>query len=158
MTGVVVACPCGEVYEVRAECAGRLLECPACGRHLRAGPPPGALRAPAPGVDPAFDRDRFLLRERVLTIASTYEVWSEDGKPILYVERPMYPFRTVVVYALAVVASLLVMAWTARLAAAAPGTASPFLALLGWAAVAATSSRSSAASSARSSVSSGRTS
>ncbi len=38
----------------------------------------------------------FLLRERVLTIRSKYEVWAEDGTPILYVERPTYPLRTLV--------------------------------------------------------------
>jgi uncharacterized protein YxjI len=36
----------------------------------------------------------FLLRERVLTIRSAYEVWAEDGTPILFVERPTYPVRT----------------------------------------------------------------
>ena len=89
--GVVVSCPCGEVYELRPEYAGRLLECPACGRHLRAGPAASAPRPPTPGVDHAFDRDVFLLRERVFTITSKYEVWAENGTPVLYVERPTYP-------------------------------------------------------------------
>ena len=136
MSGVVVACPCGEVYELRAEYAGRLLECPVCGHHLRAGPP-GPPRPPAPGTDPAFARDRFLLRERVLTITSKYEVWAEDGTPVLYVERPTYPVRTFLAYALAALAGLIVMAWSARLASAVPGTAGPLVAILAWAAVAA---------------------
>ena len=134
---VVVSCPCGEVYELRAEYAGRLLECAACGCHLRAGQAPGLRRPPAPGTDPAFARDRFLLRERVLTITSKYEVWAEDGTPILYVERPTYPVRTVLAYVLAAVAGLIVMAWTARLASAA-GHAGPILAIVGWTAIAAT--------------------
>src|SRR6266478_5119466 len=100
--GVVVSCPCGEVYELRPEYAGRLLECPSCGRHLRAGPAASAPRLPTPGVDHAFDRDVFLLRERVFTITSKYEVWAEDSTPILYVERPTYPIRTLVAYLLAV--------------------------------------------------------
>src|SRR5207249_7965628 len=50
--GVVVACPCGEVYELRPEYAGRLLEYPSCGRHIRAGYLASAPRPPAPGVDP----------------------------------------------------------------------------------------------------------
>src|SRR5439155_19788956 len=66
--GVVVAFPCGGVYELRPEYAGRLLECPACGRPLRAGPPPGTFRPAALQGDAAFDREVFLLRERVLTI------------------------------------------------------------------------------------------
>ena len=138
MSGVVVSCPCGEVYELRTEYAGRLLECPACGRHLRAGQAPGLPRPPAPGTDRAFDRDRFLLRERVLTITSKYEVWAEDGTPILYVERPTYPVRTVLAYVLAAVAALIVMGLTARLASMAPEPTGPLLAIAGWAAIAAT--------------------
>ena len=107
--GVVVMCPCGEVYELRLEYAGRLLECPSCGRHLRAGPPPNAVRLPTPGVDHAFDRDIFLLRERVFTITSKYEVWAEDGTPILYVERPTYPVRTLFAYLLAVIGTVMLM-------------------------------------------------
>jgi hypothetical protein len=109
--GIVVACPCGEVYEVRQEFAGRLLECPTCLRHLRAGPPPRTARAAAPDVDRAFDRDVFLLRERIFTITSKYEVWAEDGTPILYVERPTYPIRTLVAFLLAIVTTLLVTGW-----------------------------------------------
>ena len=86
------------MYELKPEYAGRLLECPACGRHLRAGPPPGLARLYAGLVDPAFDRDVFLLRERVFTIRSKYEAWAEDGTPILYVERPTYLIRTLFAY------------------------------------------------------------
>ena len=111
--GIVVACPCGEVYEVRPEYAGRLLECPSCRRHLRAGQTPSALRAPAPGVDAAFDRDVFLLRERIFTITSKYEVWAEAGTPILYVERPTYPIRTLAAYVVAILATLMVTGWAA---------------------------------------------
>lgn len=103
--GVVVACPCGEVYELKPEYAGALVECPVCGRHLRA-PRPGARRPSADGVDPAFDRDVFLLNQRALTVSSQYEVWSHDGQPLFYVERPTYPVRTVLAYLLgALVAS-----------------------------------------------------
>jgi len=111
--GVTVACPCGEVYEVKPEYAGRLLECPVCERHLRAGRSPAAPRLPSPNVDPAFDRDVFLLRERVLTITSKYEVWAEDGTPILYVERPTYPVRTVLAYLVGALAASVVLGWTA---------------------------------------------
>jgi hypothetical protein len=106
VTGVVAACPCGEVYELRPEYAGRLLECPVCGRRLRAGGAP--RRPPPPDLDPAFDRDRFLLRQRVLTIASKYEVCSDDGARVLYVERPTYPVRTLLAYLLATIAALVV--------------------------------------------------
>ena len=64
-SGIVLACPCGEVYELRPEYAGRLLECAACGRPLRAG----SRTRVAGDVDHGFDRDIFLLRERLLTIS-----------------------------------------------------------------------------------------
>ena len=108
----MVGCPCGEVYELRPEYAGRLLECPACRRHLRAGPPPNTPRPPTVGVDRAFDRDVFLLRQRVFTITSKYEVWAEDGTPILYVERPTYPMRTLLAYLVAVMTTLTIMGWS----------------------------------------------
>ena len=128
--GVTVACPCGEVYELKPEYAGRLLECPVCLRHVRAGRGPAAPRTAVPGVDRAFDRDVFLLRERVLTITSKYEVWAEDGTPIAYVERPTYPVRTGLAYIAGAIAGLAVLGWTART----PGNASvdAVAALVGW--------------------------
>ena len=113
LVGVTVACPCGEVYELKLEYAGRLLECPVCARHLRAGRSPATPRPPSSDTDPAFDRDVFLLRERVLTITSKYEVWAEDGTPILYVERPTYPVRTVLAYLIGAFAGSVVLGWTA---------------------------------------------
>lgn len=126
-SGIVLACPCGEVYELRPEYAGRLLECPVCDRRLRAG---SASRAVA-AADPAFDRDVFLLRERVLTIASKYEVWTENAVPILYVERPTYPFRTLFAWLLATLVAMVVFFWTLTLARATGGEAAPFIALGG---------------------------
>jgi hypothetical protein len=96
--GVVVACTCGEIYELRVEYAGRLLQCPICGRHLRAGH--GAIGAvvAAETPDPSFDRDLFLLNQRAISIKSKYEVFDRSGRPLLYVERPTYPLRTLLAY------------------------------------------------------------
>ncbi|MEX2145848.1 MAG: hypothetical protein WED01_02405 [Candidatus Rokuibacteriota bacterium] len=47
----------------------------------------------------------FLLNQRVLTVASKYEVLAADGTPVLYVERPTYVLRTVLAYGLAFVAA-----------------------------------------------------
>jgi hypothetical protein len=114
--GIVVACPCGEVYELKPEYAGRLLECPVCARHLRAGRSPFTPRLPSPDTDPAFDRDVFLLRERVLSITSKYEVLSDGGTPLLYVERPTYPVRTGLAYLVGALAATVVLGWTAFVA------------------------------------------
>jgi len=81
-------------------------------------------------VDPAFDRDVFLLRERVFTITSKYEVWAEDGTPLLYVERPTYPARTAMAYALAVLASLAALSWLGRAAELAGPLLGPLIVLL----------------------------
>src|SRR5918995_1506905 len=110
---VTVACPCGEVYDLKLEYAGRLLGGRVGGRPLRPGRTPATPRPPSPDADPAFDRDVFLLRERVLTITSKYEVWAEDGTPILYVERPTYPVRTVLAYLVGALAASIVLGWTA---------------------------------------------
>ena len=112
--GVTAACPCGEIYELKPEYAGVLLECPTCGRHLRAGRRLAGPRPPTPGADPAFDRDVFLLHERMFTISSKYQVWSEQGTPILYVERPTYLVRTVFAYLVGVFAAGVVLGWVAR--------------------------------------------
>lgn len=114
--GVVVACPCGEVYELKPEYAGALLECPVCRRHLRA-PRPGVRRAAATAVDPAFDRDVFLLNQRAFTISSQYEVWSHDGQPLLYVERPTYPVRTGLAYLVGAIVASLVFSSVVQMAA-----------------------------------------
>lgn len=107
--GVVAACRCGEVYELKPEYVGVLLECPTCGRQLRAGRRHDVPVAVAPGGDSAFDRDVFLLSQRVFTIASKYEVCNEEGTPILYVERPTYLFRTVAAYVVAFFAASIVL-------------------------------------------------
>ena len=119
------------MYELKPEYAGRLLECPACGRHLRAGSPPGSTRSGASQGDPeAFDRDVFLLRERVFTIRSKYEVWAEDGTAILYVERPTYPLRTLVAYLAGLVAGFVVLARLGYFAETAGPLVGPLLMLL----------------------------
>lgn len=124
---IVAACACGEVYELKPEYAGVLLECPTCGRHLRAGRPAGAARVSMPGIDSAFDRDLFLLRERVFSITSKYEVWSEAGTPVLYVERPAYVVRTLAAYILGFIAAAFVFGATAGVL-----HAEPLVAVLGY--------------------------
>lgn len=44
-------------------------------------------------VDPVFDRDKFLLRQKFLAISEKYDVWDEEGNSILYIERPAHFLR-----------------------------------------------------------------
>jgi uncharacterized protein YxjI len=44
-------------------------------------------------LDAVFERDRFLMRQRVFTINEKYEIWDEEGSPILFVERPAHHLR-----------------------------------------------------------------
>lgn len=44
-------------------------------------------------LDDAFARDRFLLRQQHFAINQKYEVWNEQGQPILFVERPAHLAR-----------------------------------------------------------------
>jgi len=126
--GIVAACACGEVYELRPEWAGKLLECPVCRRHLRAGHLPHALGngGGTLRLDPAFDRDVFLLNQR-LAITSKYEVCDEAGRPLLYIERPTYLVRTFGAVVAGLVASSFVIVPFARLARAAGDLLGPFL-------------------------------
>lgn len=40
-----------------------------------------------------FDRDKFLLRQKLLAISEKYDVCDEEGTPILYIERPAHFLR-----------------------------------------------------------------
>lgn len=41
-----------------------------------------------------FARDKFLLRQKLRLIDQKYEIWDEQGQPILYVERPTHFFQS----------------------------------------------------------------
>ena len=40
------------------------------------------------GINPAFNRDRFLLRQKAIAIREKYYVTDETGMPLMFVERP----------------------------------------------------------------------
>src|SRR5437667_8105085 len=105
--GVRVTCQCGTSYELKDEFAGRLVKCPQCGRENRV---PGVAPAAAvqPQADPVFDRDVFLLRQQLLRISEKYDVADEQGKKIVFVERPAHLLRNVGALLAALVASGLV--------------------------------------------------
>src|SRR6185436_15223457 len=81
-------------------------------------------------LDPAFARDVYLLNQRAFTISSKYEVWSNDGKPLLYVERPTYVIRSVLAYLLAFVVAGVVISWAGQIVSGGPGAVRGVAALL----------------------------
>lgn len=87
---IAIACVCGKTYDLKDEFEGRLVKCPACGASLRVERPAAAAQA-----DPAFDRDRFLLRQKHFAINEKYYVWDEAGQVILFIERPSHLLRSV---------------------------------------------------------------
>ena len=46
-------------------------------------PPPSGTK-----TDPVFDRDKFLLRQKALAIKEKYYVTDDQGRPLMFVERP----------------------------------------------------------------------
>src|SRR5579885_3229005 len=42
------------------------------------------------GLQPAFDRDRFLFRRKPMTLGGKYVVWDDEHRPILFNERPAH--------------------------------------------------------------------
>src|SRR5881628_1886347 len=89
---VRVTCQCGTSYELKDEFAGRLVKCPQCGRENRVPLPTTGAK---PQADPVFDRDVFLLRQQLLRISEKYDVADEQGKKIVFVERPAHLLRNV---------------------------------------------------------------
>jgi len=79
---------------------------------------PGAENHPYDGQPPEseggregiFDRDRFLLKQKVLTINQKYHVSDEEGNQLLFVQRPSYVFRNMLAMVAAIASFFVVMA------------------------------------------------
>lgn len=90
---VTVTCECSNSFSLKDEFAGSLVKCPACGSAVRVG---GATRfTPESSADPVFGRDIFLLRQKALRINEKYDVCDEQGRPLVFVERPAHLGRNV---------------------------------------------------------------
>ena len=50
---------------------------------------------PSSRLHPAFNRDRFLFRQKLMTLSEKYVVWDDHERPILFIERPSYWLRQV---------------------------------------------------------------
>jgi uncharacterized protein YxjI len=92
---VSVTCQCGKAYNLKDEFAGKTLKCSNCGVNIQV---PGdrasyASQSRRSLHGSAFDRDKFLLRQKLLTISEKYDVCDDLGQPILYIERPAHLLR-----------------------------------------------------------------
>jgi uncharacterized protein YxjI len=117
---VRVTCPCGATHDLKDEFAGKLVKCPRCGRESRVPPAPGGIRAQA---DPVFERDIFLLRQQMLRISEKYDVGDEQGRKIVFVERPAHLLRNVAALLAAAVTFVLVIGGFIALAEASQASA-----------------------------------
>ena len=118
--GVRVTCQCGTSYELKDEFAGRLVKCPQCGRENRVPLPTTGAK---PQADPVFDRDVFLLRQQLLRISEKYDVADEQGKKIVFVERPAHLLRNLGALLAALAAAAVVGVGLGILSDMAKGTA-----------------------------------
>jgi hypothetical protein len=100
---ITVTCTsCQKTFRLKDEMGGRKVRCPMCESvlavpaspadevafELEAGEEAGALH-------PSLNRDRFLLRQKVIAISEKYVVWDDEQRPILYIERPAHFWRNV---------------------------------------------------------------
>lgn len=67
-----------------------------------------AAAQPAAALDPAFRRDKFLLRQKHLSISEKYTVWDEAGRAILFIERPAHLLRNLGALVAGIAAGVLV--------------------------------------------------
>ena len=92
----LVCTGCGKSYQLKDELAGRKVRCPGC-QSVQVVPDDSgedyAMEAEvgdeaSTDLHAAFNHDKFLLRQKLMTIGSKYVVWDEQQQPILFIERP----------------------------------------------------------------------
>jgi DNA-directed RNA polymerase subunit RPC12/RpoP len=88
MAIVTVCSSCGRSFEFDDDYAGQSIKCPDCSTMVMvpAAPPR------APQADPVFERDVFLIRQKI-RIDAKYAVTDEQGNPVLFIVRPAYFLR-----------------------------------------------------------------
>ena len=60
-------------------------------------------------IDPAFDRDKFLMRQKVMSINEKYFVYDEAGAPLIFIERPRHLLRNLGAALLGFIAGIIAM-------------------------------------------------
>lgn len=91
---------CQAEYDLKDEFAGRKVKCRNCQNVLQV-PQPGeepvlARFADRGDVHPAFQRDKFLVAQKRLSINEKYYVYDDAGGALMFVERPLHIARGIV--------------------------------------------------------------
>lgn len=123
---LTITCVCGKSYNLKDEFAGRSVKCPACGHVMKA---PASL-TPA-GDGSVFDRNKFLLRQKKISLQEKYYIWNEEGKEIMFVERPRHYLRGCGALLAGIVTLLLIAGVAAGIGAAIKNTAGEVILVVG---------------------------
>lgn len=90
----LVNCPnCASPYNLKDEFLGRLLKCTTCGTEFEGVA--SAQVAAQPQALPIFERDRFFMRQKVMTLNQKYMISDEQGRPLIYVIRRYHSLKSV---------------------------------------------------------------
>ncbi|MDG3002892.1 hypothetical protein [Paludisphaera mucosa] len=100
----VTCSQCGKTYTLKDEFAGKKIRCPQCD-NVQVVPIEEVIYVSAEPVDeeggervalhPSFQRDKFLMRQKMMAISAKYVVSDEAKRPILYIERPAHLMRQI---------------------------------------------------------------
>ncbi|XGV86053.1 MAG: hypothetical protein ACAF42_10720 [Limnothrix sp. BL-A-16] len=71
-------------------------------------------------VDSVFNRDRFLLRQKLMTLSEKYDVCDDHGDPILFIERPTHWARSLLAVLAGLVATIVMIVLLALLLSVMP--------------------------------------
>ncbi len=89
----VVCEVCNAEFNLKDEYGGKRVKCASCQNILQVPladeMPVTAEVADYGAVHPSFQRDKFMLRQKRLSLHEKYYVWDEEQRTILFVERPV---------------------------------------------------------------------
>jgi predicted Zn finger-like uncharacterized protein len=103
----VTCSACQAKFQVKDEFAGRKVRCSQCKAVIELPDEDDEVEDydDDSGLDPAFQRDKFLLHQKHFSINTRYTVCDESGEDIMHVVRPSYLFRNL----LAIFATIFVL-------------------------------------------------
>jgi uncharacterized protein YxjI/DNA-directed RNA polymerase subunit RPC12/RpoP len=124
---IAVTCECGRPFSFEDKFAGQTITCPDCSREIvvPAAPPR------TPQADPVFERDTFLIRQKI-RLDEKYAVTDEAGTPLLFVVRPRHLLRNLGALFVGIIAGMAFAAACFMLVGNAKGTLANIMAVVGF--------------------------